>query len=411
MGGLSSKKAAATAVSAHVAVLKGEPLRLSLSKSLAKNPGMGGNERRFAAEATRELSRHQRWLDRIAKELGHAPSDFHLEEDRAVLRYALWRRFRQGAAVEQVMREVGLPGPVRPRSVPDAVIEKAINAAPPKLPDEPALTHSFPGWLAEALGNDARVMEALNREPPLMLKVRPNGTRDEVRALLGEIVTEPIDGVPDGLLLAEEGRRIFESKAMKSGRLIVMDAGSQRIVQLCNVQPGQTVVDYCAGAGGKTIALADAVGERGRVLAWDKSQRRLNEAKERVKTLRIRHVSFPSQLRLDDADAVLVDAPCSGTGTLSREPDQKWKLNPGAVEELKKTQLEILDEVAAQVGPRTTITYATCSLLRAEDEEVVESFLETHPHFSLEAQLRVWPHESPGGGFFAARLTQARSSG
>jgi 16S rRNA (cytosine967-C5)-methyltransferase len=178
MAGLSSKKAASTAVSAHVAVLKGEPLRLSLSKSLAKNPGMGGNERRFAAEATRELSRHQRWLDRVAKELGHAPSDFHLEEDRAVLRYALWRRFRQGAAVEQVMREVGLPGPVRPRSVPDAVIEKAVRGELPALPDEPALTHSFPGWLAEALGNDARVMEALNREPPLMLKTRPNGTRD-----------------------------------------------------------------------------------------------------------------------------------------------------------------------------------------------------------------------------------------
>jgi 16S rRNA (cytosine967-C5)-methyltransferase len=108
---------------------------------------------------------------------------------------------------------------------------------------------------------------------------------------------------------------------------------------------------------------------------------------------------------------VLVDAPCSGTGTLSREPDQKWKLKPGDVEELKTTQLKLLDDVAAQVGPRATITYATCSLLRTEDEEVVERFLAKHPRFSLEAQLRVWPHESPGGGFFAARLTQARSSG
>jgi 16S rRNA (cytosine967-C5)-methyltransferase len=388
--------------------LKGEPLRLSLSKALAKQAGMGGNERRFTAEATRELSRHQRWLDRVAKELGHAPSDFHLEEDRAVLRYALWRRFRSGAAPEQVMREVGLPGPVRPRSVPDAVIEKAIRSELPKLPDEPALTHSFPGWLAEALGNDATVMEALNREPPLMLKVRPNGTRDEVRALLGEIATREVPGLPDALVLDEEGRRIFESRAMKTGRLVVMDVGSQRIVELCALLPGQTAVDYCAGAGGKTIALADEVGERGRVLAWDKSQRRLNEAKERVRALGLRHVSFPKEPRLADADVVLVDAPCSGTGTLAREPDQKWKLKPDAVEELVTTQLKILEEVAAQVGPKTSIVYATCSLLRAEDEDVVSTFRMRQPRFVVAQTLRVWPQESPGGGFFAARLTQVQ---
>jgi 16S rRNA (cytosine967-C5)-methyltransferase len=407
MSGLPSKKAATAAISAHVAVLKGEPLRLSLSKALAKGEGMGGNERRFAAFATRELSRHQRWLDRVAKELGRAPSDFQLEEDRAVIRYALWRRFKGAATVEQAMREVALPGPVRPRSVPDAIVRGAIEQPLPPLPDdEPALTHSFPAWLAEALGNDALVMAALNRESPLMLKVRPNGTRDEVQALLGEIPTKPIDGVPDGLVLDEEGRRIFESKPMKQGRLVVMDAGSQRIVQLCGAQPGQTVVDYCAGAGGKTIALADAVGERGRVLAYDNSPRRLNEAKGRVKELGIRHVSFPSMPRLDDADVVLVDAPCSGTGTLAREPDQKWKLKPADVEKFAKTQGALLDEVAAKVGSKTVLVYATCSLLKAEDEAVVEAFLGRQRRFALTESLRVWPQESLGGGFFAARLTQ-----
>jgi len=107
MTGMASRKAAAAAVSGHVAVLKGRPLRAALSESLAKAQGLGGNERRFVAFCTRELSRHMRSLDFLAKEAGHPPSSFQLDEDRAVLRYALWRRFRMGAEAAQVMREGG----------------------------------------------------------------------------------------------------------------------------------------------------------------------------------------------------------------------------------------------------------------------------------------------------------------
>ncbi len=400
---MASRKAAAAAVSAHVAVLKGRPLRAALSESLAKAQGLGGNERRFVAFCTRELSRHLRWLDAAAKLAGHAPSSFQLEEDRAVLRYALWRRLRTSAEVAQVMREISLPGPVRPRSVPDAVIEGAISKPITVPEDDPALTHSFPTWLAEAI-KDPEMMAALNREPPLMFKVRPNGTRDEVQALLAAkgINTKPAEA--NGLVLEDEGRAIFESAPMKNGRLVVMDIGSQRIVDLCHLKGGETVVDYCAGAGGKTIALADAVGEHGRVLAWDKSARRLNEAKSRVKDLKIRHVSFPTELRMDDAKLVLIDAPCSGTGTLGREPDQKWKLTPDKVKEFAKTQRELLDEVAKK-APQAELVYATCSVLRAEDEEIVEQFLERHKGYVRSAQLRVWPQQAFGGGFFAARLT------
>jgi 16S rRNA (cytosine967-C5)-methyltransferase len=395
---MSSRKAAAAAIGAHVAVLKGRPLRAALSEALANAQGLGGNERRFVAFATRELSRHQRWLDYLAKEVGNAPSSFQLDEDRAVLRYALWRRFRLEGAAEQVLREVALPGPVRPRSVPDAVIAAALAKTVTVPSGDAALTHSFPTWLAEAIG-DAKVLEALNREPPLMFKVRPNGTRDEVQAAL-PMKTRAV--AADGLVLEDEGRAIFESKPFKSGRLIVMDVGSQRIVELCGLKGGETVVDYCAGAGGKTIAVADAVGERGRVLAWDASQKRLQEAKRRVGELKIRHVSFPLQPRLEDATVVLIDAPCSGTGTLGREPDQKWKLTADKVKGFAKTQGELLDEVAAKTT--ATIVYATCSVLRAEDEDVVEAFAK-RSGWRLEQQLRVWPQDSEGGGFFAARLT------
>ena len=172
------------------------------------------------------------------------------------------------------------------------------------------------------------------------------------------------------------------------------------------LKAGQTVVDYCAGAGGKTIALADLVGPKGRVLAWDISPRRLNEAKRRAKQLKLQQVSFPKAVRLDEADLVLVDAPCSGTGTLSREPDQKWKLHHKDIAEYAKKQSAILDEVAAKMRPDATLVYATCSVLRTENEEVVDAFVKAHPLWRCEEAMHVWPHESEGGGFFGARLTQ-----
>jgi 16S rRNA (cytosine967-C5)-methyltransferase len=185
-----------------------------------------------------------------------------------------------------------------------------------------------------------------------------------------------------------------------------MDVGSQALVALCQAQPGQTVVDWCAGAGGKTLALADAVGPEGRVLAHDASARRLDEARRRTKELKLRHVSFPAQPRLDLADLVLIDAPCSGVGTLSREPDQKWKLTEVAVAGFARTQGEILDEVARGVGPRTVLVYATCSLLPQENEDVVQAFLARTPGWRLEATHRSWPHRGHGGGFFGARLVR-----
>lgn len=417
--GRATKKAIVAAVRAHVAVLKGKPLRAAISESLAKEENLGGQERRFIAFATRELSRHQRYLDFIAKSRGQAPGDFQLVEDAAVVRFALWRQAIGGLSATQALAEVALPGPVRPRSVPDAVVADVLNDAQP-LPeasdelDRLATRHSFPTWLAKAIeqvappGELGPVLEALNREPPLMLRVRPPGTRDEVRQLLAAkgIDTSPV--LADSLLIADDSRAVFESGPMKNGRLIVMDEGSQRLCELTAPLPGQTVIDYCAGAGGKTIVLADMVGEHGRVMAHDISAKRLDEARRRVAQLKLRHVTFPKTPPVEQADVVLVDAPCSGTGTLAREPDQKWKLSTKRVDELVKTQTELLSTVARAVKVGASITYATCSLLRAENEGVVEAFLKAHVGFEQQQLLRVWPHQSTGGGFFGARLLRRR---
>jgi 16S rRNA (cytosine967-C5)-methyltransferase len=222
-----------------------------------------------------------------------------------------------------------------------------------------------------------------------------------------KLPAEKCDELPDAIRTTDASRAIFESRWMKEGRLQVMDLGSQMLAAFCEAKPGQTVVDYCAGAGGKTLVLADAVTTTGRVFAWDLSEKRLKEARSRVGELKLRHVSFPSPPRIDLAELVLIDAPCSGTGTLGREPDQKWKLSAKQIEELTVTQLGILKDVAKRLKRGATIVYGTCSVLREENEGVVEQFLASHPDFSDAGQLRVWPHRLEGGGFFGARLKKS----
>lgn len=418
--GRASRSGATAVIEAHLAVLKGKPLRAAISEALQKHEKLGGNDRRFVAFAVRELSRHQRLLDLAAKARGRPPSSFNLAGDQAIFRYALWRRLLTGATVERTMVEVALPGPVRPRSVPDAVIEQELSKdVALELSDDPldraATLHSFPNWLAKAIAEVApageleAILAALNREPFLTLRVRPNGSRDELLPMLTDAgyPVKACDELPDALQLTDEGRAIFESRWMKEGRLLVMDLGSQLLADLCRARPGQHIVDYCAGAGGKSIFLADAVGPTGRVYAHDSSAKRLAEAKERCGQLKLRHVSFPNEPRLDLADLVLVDAPCSGTGTLAREPDQKWKLTKDKIAEFQKTQLEILEKVVAPLKKGGVIVYGTCSVLKDEDEVVVERFLARHPECALDgAPLRVWPHRIAGGGFFGARLVK-----
>jgi 16S rRNA (cytosine967-C5)-methyltransferase len=416
--GRPSRPAAATAIKAHQAALKGKPLRAAISEALANEPKLGGKERRFAAWAARELSRHQRWIDLLAKTHGHPPSGFSLEGDLAILRFTLWRRHLTRASTERTLFEVALPGPLRPRSIPDALLASVCSTVEPQLPPDPldrsATIHSFPQWLAAAIARSApageaeAVLASLNRDPVIWLRVRPPGTREQV---IEKLRVEKIEVVPgpaaDSIRLADEGRAIFESRQMKTGHLQVMDLGSQLLANLCAPRVGATVIDYCAGAGGKSFALADLVGPTGKVIATDLKRSRLEEARRRMRELSIRNVSFPEKIRLAEADLVLIDAPCSGTGTLGREPDQKWKLQWKKVEELVATQKKILSEVAAGTRDGAVIVYGTCSVLAEENEAVVEAFLQSHPGWVIDGEpLRVWPHRFDGGGFFGARLTK-----
>jgi 16S rRNA (cytosine967-C5)-methyltransferase len=439
--GRPSRRAATAALEAHLAVLKGDPLKAALANALKDAEGLGGQERRFTALAVREMSRHQRLLDLAARTLGHVPSKIGLLEDQTLVRYVLWRRLFCGASWARISPEVKLPGPVRPRTIKDDLLAQVAESplAEPQVPAGPewlATRYSFPNWLVNRLAELhpepvlEAILAALDEDPSLHFRVRPSGTRAEVVARLVEegVAVAPVDVALDAVRITEASHRVFETRVMKEGRLQVQDVGSQLIVEACRPLEGslsgRLVADVCAGAGGKTLALADEVGKAGRVVAGDRSRRRLAQARERAKELALRHVSFPHPLPVDQADVVLVDAPCSGTGSLAREPDQKWKLTAKSVAEFHDTQLALLEELAGQVKPGALLVYATCSLLPEENDAVVRDFLAKVPGFTVEPLapifgperaavlcdgpfLRALPSKVPGGGFFAARLRKA----
>lgn len=431
--GRPSRKAAQAVVSAHFKVLGGQGLKPALKEVLAAHAQLGGQERRFVALAVRELSRHRRLLDALARFVGHPPGKWVRAEDQAIARYTLWRTHLGHGGAERALVEMRLPGPIRPRTVSDATLE-AIARAPIEgfaaegdAVERAATLRSFPNWLARRLAAQVpeeeidALLAALNREPDLILRARPPG-RDEVMAqlLADQLEVAPLPLLPDALWQRGAGARIFESAAMKAGRLQVQDLGSQLICALCEPAggfAGARILDLCAGAGGKTLTLADRVGPKGQVLAADASRRRLDDARLRAKKLGVHNVGFPKEPALGGCDVILIDAPCSGVGSFAREPDLKWKTTEASVAKVVATQRTLLEKAVQGARPGARIVYATCSLLREENESQIDWLREAHPEIEVEDAtswlpaevceggcLRVWPHRVPGGGFFAARL-------
>ena len=299
----------------------------------------------------------------------------------------------------------------------------------------PAMQVDLPDWLWERLlaeqGEDEawRIAHALLNPAPLDLRI--NLARVDRDAALARLAAEGIEGQatpysPAGVRLAGNPA-ISASPLFKEGLIEVQDEGSQLLVYLLAPRRGEMVADFCAGAGGKTLAAAMLMRGTGRVYAMDVSAKRLAALAPRAARAGISNVhpvtlageNDPRARRLArKIDRVLVDAPCSGMGTLRRNPDLKWRHGPDAVVELAAKQARILESAARLVKPGGWLVYATCSVLRAENDDVVERFAGAHPEFAplacgellaaqrvpLEAgeRLRLWPHRHQTDGFFAA---------
>ncbi|MBX2993956.1 MAG: class I SAM-dependent methyltransferase [Bdellovibrionaceae bacterium] len=288
-----------------------------------------------------------------------------------------------------------------------------------------AVRESIPDWLDELGERELgaawdSVLSSLNEKSVVDLRTNTlKGTREELQMRLREddIETVPIEGVPTGLTLKVR-KNVFATKAFQEGLFEVQDRASQLVAPLVNPQPGERVIDACAGAGGKTLHLGALMKNKGKVLSLDIHEWKLEELRKRarrdgvniVETRVIESTKVIKRLA-EGADRVLLDVPCSGLGVLRRNPDTKWKITPEELTSLRQTQAEILKSYSRMVKPGGTLVYATCSCLPSENQEQVESFLKDHgADWALIEQEIVRPDQGRGDGFFAARLERKRST-
>src|SRR5882672_7366401 len=253
------------------------------------------------------------------------------------------------------------------------------------------------GYLAQVFGDD-RVAEAtaMASRAPLDLRVNTlNAKREKVLASTAHLETKPTPWSPIGLRieLGADARNpgIHSEEDFIKGAVEVQDEGSQLAALLAAAKPGEQVVDLCAGAGGKTLALAATMQNLGQLYATDTDKRRLAPIHDRLARSGARNVQVRTpksvHTELDDlagrADLVLIDAPCTGIGTWRRNPDAKWRMRPGALAVRLKQQAEVLDRAVPLVKPGGRIAYVTCSLLAEENNDQVRAFLARVPDFTL----------------------------
>ena len=300
----------------------------------------------------------------------------------------------------------------------------------------PAVQCDLPDWLHDELvarfgaEETLALARALNQPAPLDLRVNTLKTsREAVLARLAEDGIEAGAGTLSPMAIRLAGKPALSRHPLfQEGCFEVQDEGSQLIGLLLAPRRGEMVVDFCAGAGGKTLLLGALMKNTGRLYAFDVSDKRLANLKPRlarsglsnVHPIRIEHERDTKVKRLaGKADRVLVDAPCSGLGTLRRNPDLKWRQSPESVAELTVKQAAILASAATLVRVGGRLVYATCSLLPAENDAIVDAFLAAHPEFvqvSAEEilakqgaavsgeRLALQPHRAPTDGFFAVAL-------
>jgi 16S rRNA (cytosine967-C5)-methyltransferase len=342
--------------------------------------------------------------------------------DRRAVRDHVYDAIRRAGERPETGRAamIGLAGE-RPEIA--ALFDGSAHAPLPIEPGEAGAGPSaVPGWIAPLLAAPVEQDALLGRAPVDVRVNRLKAVPEAVAPLFPEAV--PVAGVADALRLPE-GFPVEQSAAWADGRIEVQDAGSQLIVQACAAAPGMTVVDLCAGAGGKTLALAAAMAGQGRLIAADTIRSRLARLEPRAERA---GATFIEALLLDQAhearglaalegqaDMVLVDAPCSGTGTWRRNPEARWRLTPQRLDRLVAEQARILDFAAPLVATGGALVYATCALTDREGREQVDAFVARHPGWTDEpialavgrahgAGRLLTPGHDGTDGFFFARL-------
>lgn len=372
-----------------------------VAKYLKTDKRWGSKDRKFVAETIYDIVRWKR----LYAEIAEAKEPFDRDN--------LWRLL----AVWAVLRGYNLPDWKQLEGTPARKIKGRFD----ELSKIRKYRESIPDWMDAAgvaeLGEETWTKEITAQNEQAQVILRVNTLKISVQELqkklaAEEIATQTLKEQKDALVL-EERANVFMSPLFKEGFFEVQDASSQLVAPFLEVEPGMRVVDACAGAGGKTLHLASLMQNKGQIIAMDLYESKMKQLKLRAK----RNGAFNIEYRIidstkvikklhDKADRVLIDAPCSGLGVLKRNPDSKWKLQEAFIEDIKKTQQEILQNYSKMVKSGGLVVYATCSVLPSENQLQIKNFLQTEwgKNFTFVDEKILLAHQTGFDGFYMAKL-------
>ncbi|MDJ0684812.1 MAG: RsmB/NOP family class I SAM-dependent RNA methyltransferase [Alphaproteobacteria bacterium] len=384
----------------------GRPADQVLNEGFRKRRYAGSKDRAAIAESVYGVMRRRGELDWLSEQAGLIPDP----RRRVLIRELAWNGVDRQALVEQIGAAAHGPAALSPEEA------AAFDSLPEGAAAPEAARGNMPAWMQDRLrvtfGADWRAeIAALNKLAPVDLRVNTLKTDrpGAVAALAAEgLEAAPTPLSPIGLRLSAR-RPIAGTEAFKKGLVEIQDEGSQLASALVDARPGMKVVDFCAGGGGKSLALAAAMQNTGRIVACDTSESRLKRAADRLRRAGAHMVErrvLSSERdkwigrragKFDGGfDRVLVDAPCSGTGTLRRSPDLKWRIDAADVTAYSERQAHILEAAARLVAPGGRMIYVTCSLFDEENGDPVRRFLDSRDDFFSHPLSDLWPGVLPG---------------
>ena len=407
---------------------------------------LSGVDRRLLTELVYGCVRRQRTLDALIDQLAtkrtQQPPDL-----RIILRLGLYQlrylnQIPASAAVNTTVELAKQNGFLGLAGFVNGFLRQYLRSSevsdPLHLSESPierlGVLHSLPNWIVQVwldqfgLSETEKLCEYMNLPPHLDLRVNTlRSSLAEVEAAMQSagIPVERVPHLPQALRVAHGLGAIQHLPGFQEGWWIVQDSSAQLVSYLVDPQPGEVVADACAAPGGKTMHLAELMDDRGTVWACDRTPSRLKRLQQNVDRLQLKsiqiHVGDSRELPqlVGQCDRVLIDAPCSGLGTLNRHADARWRQTPETVEKLSQLQQEILAHTASWVKPNGTLVYATCTLHPAENESVIHNFLSQNPDWRVdspgldsaiapflnpEGWAKVLPHQQGMDGFFMIRL-------
>lgn len=420
---------------------------VAVDKTLSQ-AGLNPLDRRLLTELVYGSVRRQRTLDALIDQLATKKSAQQPPDLRLILHLGLYQlrylnQIPASAAVNTTVELAKQNGFAGLKGFVNGVLRQYLRRAetqsePLQLPEDPiarlGILHSYPDWMIQiwaaqiGLTETEQLCQWLNRAPAIDLRINPLRTDLATVAAAMQaagIQVQRVEGVPQALRLVEHVGAIQTLPGFEAGWWMVQDSSAQFVSQFVDPQPGEVIADACAAPGGKTMHLAELMQDRGTIWAIDRTPSRLKKLQQNADRLGLQSIKSltgdsRSLLQLvGQCDRVLVDAPCSGLGTLHRHADARWRQTPQTVEELTVLQQALLTETATWVKPGGVLVYATCTLHPAENEQTIETFLAQHSDWQIEPPppdsrlamfqtdagwLKIWPQRTDLDGFFMVRL-------